>query len=211
MQPKIRLIFWAASAHYWFMTCFLSIRTSKSFSSELLSVSLPPSLYSYLELPQPRYNTWKSKELQTKWNLAKHPESSQAWPTKDLPSSSCSQHSPQTWHNNLQFPTQGHQEPGHIAEPGRVSGERLLYACFVFFPENCIRPPSKMGCEARQGFSTIKYSHALILSWLYSGPFFSQNKHHRTAKGGGFFVCLFVCFSYVCLGKASLPDSFLPG
>ncbi|KAK4822236.1 hypothetical protein QYF61_011877 [Mycteria americana] len=54
LQPKIRLTFWAASTHCWLTSSFLSISTPKSFSSGLLSIHCPPSLYLCLGLPRPR-------------------------------------------------------------------------------------------------------------------------------------------------------------
>ena len=51
MQLRTQLAFQAARAHCWLMSNLSSTRNPKSFSSELLSVSSPPSLYSYLGLP----------------------------------------------------------------------------------------------------------------------------------------------------------------
>ena len=45
MQPRIWLAFWAVSTHFWVMLSFSSTSTPKSFSSELLSILSPPSLY----------------------------------------------------------------------------------------------------------------------------------------------------------------------
>jgi len=47
MEPRISLVFQAASAHCWLMLRFSSTRTPKSFSAGLLSRS-SPSLYTYL-------------------------------------------------------------------------------------------------------------------------------------------------------------------
>ncbi|KAK4829642.1 hypothetical protein QYF61_005935 [Mycteria americana] len=51
MQPRIRLAFWAASAHCQVMLSFSSTNTPKSFSSGLPSIPSLPSLYLCLGLP----------------------------------------------------------------------------------------------------------------------------------------------------------------
>jgi len=51
MQPRILLAFHSARA---LMSSFLSIRTPKSFSTELLSVNFSPSLYLYLGFSRPK-------------------------------------------------------------------------------------------------------------------------------------------------------------
>ncbi|KAK4831169.1 hypothetical protein QYF61_015639 [Mycteria americana] len=57
MQPRIRLAFWAAHAHYQVMLSFSSTNTPKSFSSGLLSIHSLPSLYLCLGLPRPMCRT----------------------------------------------------------------------------------------------------------------------------------------------------------
>jgi len=57
VQPRVQLASWAASAHCWVMSSFLSTSRPKSFSSGLLSIHSLPSLYLYLGLPQPRCRT----------------------------------------------------------------------------------------------------------------------------------------------------------
>lgn len=43
MQPRIQLAAWGARTHYWVMSNFLSMGTSKSFSSKLLDMCSSPS------------------------------------------------------------------------------------------------------------------------------------------------------------------------
>ena len=57
MEPRLLLVFQAASAYFWLMSSFSSVRTAKSFSVELFSMSSSPSLYFYLGLPCSRCNT----------------------------------------------------------------------------------------------------------------------------------------------------------
>ncbi|KAK4830147.1 hypothetical protein QYF61_008635 [Mycteria americana] len=53
-KRRIRLAFWAASAHCWVMLSFSSTNIPKSFSSGLLSIHSPPSF----GLPRPRCRTF---------------------------------------------------------------------------------------------------------------------------------------------------------
>jgi len=48
---------WGHRAHWWLTSSFLPSSTSKSFQAGLLSVSSPPSLYTYLGFPWPKCNT----------------------------------------------------------------------------------------------------------------------------------------------------------
>ena len=57
MQPRIQLAFWAVSTHCRVMLSFLSSRIPKSFSSGLLSMHSPPTLYLCLALPPPMCRT----------------------------------------------------------------------------------------------------------------------------------------------------------
>ena len=56
-HPSVDAAFRAARAHSWLTSSFLSSRTPKSFSAGLLSLSSSARLYSYLGLPQSKYNT----------------------------------------------------------------------------------------------------------------------------------------------------------
>ena len=57
MELRIQLAAWAASTHCWVMLSFSSTNIPKSFSSGLLSILSPPSLYLCLGLPSPRCRT----------------------------------------------------------------------------------------------------------------------------------------------------------
>jgi len=54
MQPRIQMAIQAARAHCWLMFSLSSIRTQKSFSVGLISMSSTPSLYPCLGFPQPK-------------------------------------------------------------------------------------------------------------------------------------------------------------
>jgi len=58
MQPRIWLACWTASVHCQVMFSFSSTNTPKSFSSWLLSIRSPSSLYLCLGLPQPMCRTF---------------------------------------------------------------------------------------------------------------------------------------------------------
>ena len=57
MQPRILLAFWAASAHCRLTSSFSSVKTPKSFSTELLSRRPSPSQYPYLRFSQLKCST----------------------------------------------------------------------------------------------------------------------------------------------------------
>ncbi|KAK4812348.1 hypothetical protein QYF61_017125 [Mycteria americana] len=53
MQPRIRLAFWAVSAHCWLMSSFSPISTPKSFSAGLLSITSSPTCIETEDCPDP--------------------------------------------------------------------------------------------------------------------------------------------------------------
>ena len=132
MQPRIRLPFWAASAHCQLMLSFSSTSTPKSFSSGLLSSHSPPSLYLCLGLlPIPVSGAALGLASSFSWGRSKGPGSATTSPhphqlqpcKKDSrsPTRPCLCHPPAWINSSHQEPSSGLCLPGDHGDVCRLS------------------------------------------------------------------------------------------